>query len=166
MILIPVTVCQILAVKVIVLIQIFPRRYYFLNSSKNLSKILKKTFRKSSMFITTSDFWPKSLLKSNSTMDVFPRSFTNLARTVIFHNIFRAVASMLRVFITSCPYLNLQTAVVKHFGKLPKIRWRIATFYLYQILPFEFCKLFINSCFSEHRYGFAYAITYCLQKEK
>ena len=52
MILIPVTVCQILAVKVIVLIQIFPRRYCFLNSSKNLSKILKKTFRKSSMFIT------------------------------------------------------------------------------------------------------------------
>ena len=84
MILIPVTVCQILAVKVIVLIQIFPRRYYFLNSSKNLRKILKKTFRKSSMFITASDFWPKSLLKSNSTMDVFPRSITNLARTVIF----------------------------------------------------------------------------------
>ena len=49
---------------------------------------------------------------------------------------------------------------------MPKILWRIATFYSYQIFLFEFCKSFINSRFSEHRHGFAFAITYCLQKEK
>ena len=118
------------------------------------------------MFIIASTFWPTTLLKLNPTMDVFAQSFTNLARTVISHNTFRVLASMLRVFITSCPYLLLKTAVVKLFGKLPKILWRIATFYSYQIFPYRFWKTFINSRFSEHRYGFAFAMTYCLQKEK
>ena len=99
-------------------------------------------------------------------MDVFPRVFKNLAGTVISHNAFRAGASKLRVFITSCLYLLLKTAGVKRFEKLPKILWRIATSYSYQVFPFEFCKIFINSRFSEHRHGFAFAITYCLQKEK
>ena len=35
----------------------------FLNSSKHFCKIPKKTFRKSSIFITASDFWPTPLLK-------------------------------------------------------------------------------------------------------
>ena len=35
----------------------------FLNGSKNFCKIPKKTFRKSSIFITASDFWPTALLK-------------------------------------------------------------------------------------------------------
>ena len=118
------------------------------------------------MFITAPDFWPTTLLKSNCTMDVFPRVFKNLTGTAISHNIFRVGASMLRVFITSFLYLLLKTAGVKRFGKLPKILWRIATFYSYQVFPFEFCKIFINSRFSEHRQGFAFAITYCLQKEK
>ena len=117
------------------------------------------------MFITAPDFWPATLLKSNSTMDVFARIFKNLAGIVISHNTFRAGASTLRVFITSYLYLFLKTAGVKRFGKLPKILWRIATFYSYQVFPFEFCKIFINSRFSEHRHGFAFAITYCLQKE-
>ena len=73
------------------------------------------------MSIKAYDFWSTTLLKSNSTMDVFPRSFTNLARTAISHNTFRAVASMLRIFIISCTYLLLKTVVVKLFGKLPKI---------------------------------------------
>ena len=73
------------------------------------------------MFITASDFWPTTLLKSNSTTDVFLQSFINLARTVISHNTFRVVASTLRVFITSCPYWFLKSAVGKLFGKLPKI---------------------------------------------
>ena len=47
MTLIPVIVCKILAVKVIVLIQIFtpeaaPRKYYFLGSSKKFYKIPRK----------------------------------------------------------------------------------------------------------------------------
>ena len=70
------------------------------------------------------------------------------------------------VFITSCPYLLLKTAVVKLFGKLSKILGKIATFYSYQVFPFEFCKILINSYFSEHCHGFAIASTYCLQKEK
>ena len=91
MTLIPVIVCKILAVKVIVLIQIFtpevaPRKYYFLDSFKKFCKIPKKTFRKRSMFVTASDFCLATLLKLNSTIDVFPPSFTNLARAVISHN--------------------------------------------------------------------------------
>ena len=38
------------------------------------------------MFITVSDFWPTILMKLNFTMDVFPGSFTNLARAVISYN--------------------------------------------------------------------------------
>ena len=91
MTLIPVIVCKILAVKVIVLIQIItaevaPCKYYFLDSFKKFCKIPKKTFRKGSMFVTASGFWFTTLLKLNSTIDVFPPSFTNLARVVISHN--------------------------------------------------------------------------------
>ena len=75
----------------IVLIQIFtpeaaPRKHYFLDSFKKFCKITKKTFRKRSMFVTASDFWCTALLKMNSGIDVFPPSFTNLARAVISHN--------------------------------------------------------------------------------
>ena len=91
MTLILVVVCIILAVKVIVLIQIFtsetaPCKYYFLDSFKKFCKIPKKTFRKGFMFVTASDFWFTTLLKMNSTIDVFPPIFTNLARAVISHN--------------------------------------------------------------------------------
>ena len=105
----------------------------------------------------------RTLLKSNSTMDAFPRIFENLAGTVVSHN---TGASMLKVFITSCLYLFLKTAGVKRFGKLTKILWKIATLCSYQVFPFNFCKIFITSRFSEHRHGFAFAITYCLPKEK
>ena len=69
MTLIPVIACKILAVKVIVLIQIFtpeaaPRKHYFLDSFKKFCKITKKTFRKRSMFVTVSDFWFTTLLKT------------------------------------------------------------------------------------------------------
>ena len=136
---------------------------FFFNYSKNFLKILKKTFRKSSIFIKAPDFWRATLLKFISTMDIFRRILINLTETVVSDNTFRAGASMLRVFITSCQYLLLKTAGVKLFGKLPKIMWRIATFYSYQVFPFEFCKIFISSRFSEHRHGLAFAI---LQKEK
>ena len=64
------------------------------------------------------------------------------------------------------PYFLLKTAGVKLFGKLMKILGRIATFYSYQVFSFAFCKIFINRRFSEHRHRFAFAMTYCLQKEK
>ena len=38
----------------------------------------------------------------------------------------------------------------------------IATYYYYH----EFCKIFIDSRFSEHRLDFDFAMTYCLQNEK
>ena len=72
---------------------------------------------------------------------------------------------MLRVFITSCPYLLLKAAVVKLFGKVLKMLGRIAIFYSYQVILFEFYKIFISSCFSEHRHGILFAMAYCLQKE-
>ena len=118
------------------------------------------------MFIIAPASWPTTLPKSNSTMDVFTRSFTNLAKTVISHSTFRAVAYMLRVFITSCSYLLFKRAVIKLSGTLSKILWRSETFYSYQIFPYEFWKNFINSRFSEHGYRFAFAMTYCLKKEK
>ena len=31
---------------------------------------------------------------------------------------------------------------------------------------FEFCKIFLNRRFSEHRHGFSFARTYCLYKEE
>ena len=91
MTLIPVIACKILAVKVIVLLQIFtpeaaPRKYYFLDSFKKFCKIPKKTFRKLSLFVTASYFWFTTLLKMNTTIDIFPPSFTNVARAVISHN--------------------------------------------------------------------------------
>ena len=57
----------------------------------------------------------------------------------------RAVASVLRVFITLCPYLIVKTPVVKLFEKLLKTLRRIAPLYSYQVISFEFCKVFINS---------------------
>ena len=118
------------------------------------------------MFITAPDFWHTPLLKSNSIMNAFPQIFTNLPETVVSHNTFKAGAFMLRVFITSFLYLLLKISGVKIFGKLPKIMSRIPTIYSYRVFPFEFCKIFINSRFSEHRHGLSFAITYCLQKEK
>ena len=41
-----------------------------------------------------------------------------------------------------------------------------ATFYSYQVFPFEFYIIFINRGFSEHFHRFAFVMTYCLQKEK
>ena len=38
------------------------------------------------MFVTASGFWFTTLLKMNSTIDLFPLSFTNLASAVISHN--------------------------------------------------------------------------------
>ena len=63
-------------------------------------------------------------------------------------------------------YFLSKTAVVKLLEKLSKILWKIATFYLYQVFQFEFCKISINIRFSEYRHGFAFAWTYCLRKEK
>ena len=153
MTLIPVIVCKILAVKLIVLIQIFtseaaPRRYYFLDTFKKFSKILKKTFWKRFMFVTASDFWLTTLLKLNSTIDVFPPSFTNLARAVISHNTLERLLLCYEFFLTSHPYLVLKTALAKLLGKLSKIMWKIANFYSCQVFLFKFCKNFINSRFS------------------
>ena len=62
---------------------------------------------------------------------------------------FLIILVMLRRYITSCLYLLLKSAAVKLFGKQLTILGTIATFYPYQVFPFEFCKIFINSRFSE-----------------
>ena len=53
--------------------------YFFVKSSKNFCKIPQKTFRKL--------FHVYYIFRLSSTRDVFPRSFTNLARAVVSHNI-------------------------------------------------------------------------------
>ena len=63
-------------------------------------------------------------------------------------------------------YFLSKKAVVKLLEKLSKILWKIATFYLYQVFQFEFCKISINIRFSEYLHGFAFAWTYCRRKEK
>ena len=102
----------------IVLIQIFtpeaaPRKYYFLASFKKFCKIPKKAFRKRSMFVKASDFWFTTLLKMNSAIDVFPPSFTNLARAVISHNTLERLLLCYEIFMTFHPYLVLKTALIK-----------------------------------------------------
>ena len=52
--------------------------FLFSTIQKNFVKFLRKHSEK--------DFWPTALLKLNSKMNVFPWSFTNLARSVICHN--------------------------------------------------------------------------------
>ena len=114
------------------------------------------------MFITASDLW-----RTISLYDwCFPRIFTNLARSVFPHNTLERLVLMLKFFIILCLHLLLKTAVVKRFGKLLKILWRISTFYSYQVFPFQFCKNLINSRFQEHRHRVVFTMTYCLQKEK
>ena len=145
MTLIPVIVCKILAVKVIVLIQIFtpeatPRKYYFLDSFKKFCKIRKKTFRKRSMLVTASNCWFTTLLKINSA--IFSLGILQILLEQLFP---------IWVFMIFHPYLVLKTGLIKVFGKLSKIMWKIPTFYSYQVFLFKFCKNLINSCFSEHR---------------
>ena len=123
MTLIPVVVCKILAVKMIVLIQIFtpeaaPCKYSFLDSFKKFCKIPKKTFTKGYMFVTASDFWFTTLLKMNSTIDVFPSSFTNLARAVVSQNI---LERLLLCFYDLSSVFGLKNNSCKTFGKLSKI---------------------------------------------
>ena len=137
----------------------------FRSNHAKLIQVLSTSFN-IPCIVKAPDFWLTTLLKFNCTRDVFPRILENLAGTIISHNTFRVGASMLRAFMTLCLYLLLKTTGVKRFANMPKILWRIATFYSYQIFPFEFCKTFVNSRFSEHCHGFAFAITYCLQKEK
>ena len=64
------------------------------------------------------------------------------------------VTRMVAKWLTHYVYLLLKAAIVKLFAKLSKILGRIATFYFYQ------------GFFSEHCYGFAFAMTSCLQKVK
>ena len=70
---------------------------------------------------------------------------------------------MLSVFIH---VFALKNSWCKSFWKTVANPVKDCNFYSYQVFPFEFCKIFINSCFSEHHPGFAFAITYCIQKEK
>ena len=70
-----------------------------------------------------------TLLKLNSTMDVFSPSYTNLARAFISHHTLEHL-----LLITSCTYLLLKIAVVKLLGKL------------------SIQKLFISFCFLQNFY--------------
>ena len=54
----------------------------------------------------------------------------------LFPIILRPVASILWIFINSCPCFLLKTVVLKLLGKLSKILWRMATFYSDQVSSF------------------------------
>ena len=155
MTLIPIIVCKFLAVKVIVLIQIFTfidikdiLQIFTVDSFKKFCKIPKKTFRKHSMFVAASNFWFTTLLKMNSKLMFFLR-FLQILLGQLFPIIY--YSGCFYVFMTFHPYLVLKIALLKLFGKLSKIMWNIVIFYSYQVFLFKFCKNLINSCFSEHR---------------
>ena len=133
---------------------------------------IQKTFVKFLRKISEKDFWPTTLLKLNSKMNVFPWSFTNLARSVICHN------TLERCFCTNGFYNLMSVIALKNIycetlrktfeNPLTDCNFLfLSGFYLWvlqtQILGIQ---IFINSHFSEYRHGFAFAMTYCLQKEK
>ena len=60
----------------------------------------------------------------------------------------------------------LKNSCCKTFRKTAENPWKECNFCSDQVFPFEFCEIFINSGFLEHRHGVAFAKTYCLQKEK
>ena len=60
----------------------------------------------------------------------------------------------------------LKNSCCKTFLKTAENPGKVCNFYSDQVFSFEFCKIFINSRFSEHRHGIAFAMTYCLQKEE
>ena len=137
-------VCQILAVKAMVLIQIFTnsRSRCKLNISKIFCKIPKKTFRKSFMLITASDFCPATLLKLNSTMDIFPRSFTNLASTAISHNgcfYVKGSYNLLSVFA-------LKNSCCKTFRKTAE---GLQLFIIIRGFPLSFPKFLLTAAFQK-----------------
>ena len=72
------------------------------------------------------DFLPTTLKKLNSTMDVFPRRFTNLTKAL-----FSIKPQSEWVYVKDFYNLMSVFALVRLFGTLPKILEKIATFYSY-----------------------------------
>ena len=66
------------------------------------------------MFVTASDFWFATLLKMNSTVDVFPPSFTNLARAVVSQNI---LERLILCFYDLSSVFGLKNSSCKTFWK-------------------------------------------------
>ena len=54
----------------------------------------------------------------------------------------------------------------KTFRKTAEIPGKVCNLYSDQVFPFEFSKIFINSRFSEHIHGVAFAMICCLQNEQ
>ena len=79
-------------------------------------------------------------------MDVFPRSFTNLARAVISHNISEWLVLYKR-FYKLMPVFALKNSCYKTFRKTAGNLWRIATYYSFQVLPLIFAKFLLIAVF-------------------
>ena len=157
MTLIPVMVCQILAVKVIVLIQVLlnpevaPRRFYFCgNSSKNVWKFPRKHSEKVTCLLHL--YWNWTL------QCIFFLGVSQTLLEQLFPIIPWSSCSCIKGFCNLMSVFALTNSCCKMLWETP--------FHSYQVLPFEFCKVFVKSRFSEHRHGFAFAMTNCLLEER
>ena len=62
------------------------------------------------------------------------------------------------------PVFALKNSCFKTFWKTPENSERLKLFILIRFFPLSFAKSLLMAVFSEHSHGFAFAMTYCLQK--
>ena len=134
--------------------------FLFSTIQKNFVKFLRKHSEK--------DFWPTTLLKLNSKMNVFPWSFTNLARSVICHNTLERLGFYNLMSVIALKNIYWKTLRKTFENPLTDCNFLFLSGFSIWVLQTQILEIqiFINSHFSEYRHGFAFAMTYCLQKEK
>ena len=134
--------------------------FLFSTIQKNFVKFLRKHSEK--------DFWPTALLKLNSKINVFPWSFTNLARSVICHNTLERLGFYNLMSVIALKNIYWKTLRKTFENPLTDCNFLFLSGFSIWVLQTQILEIqiFINSHFSEYRHGFAFAMTYCLQKEK
>ena len=134
--------------------------FLFSTIQKNFVKFLRKHSEK--------DFWPTALLKLNSKMNVFPWSFTNLARSVICHNTLERLGFYNLMSVIALKNIYWKTLRKTFENPLTDCNFLFLSGFSIWVLQTQILEIqiFINSHFSEYRHGFAFAMTYCWQKEK
>ena len=134
--------------------------FLFSTIQKNFVKFLRKHSEK--------DFWPTALLKLNSKINVFPWSFTNLARSVICHNTLERLGFYNLMSVIALKNIYWKTLRKTFENPLTDCNFLFLSGFSIWVLQTQILEIqiFINSHFSEYRHGFAFAMTYCWQKEK
>ena len=129
---------------------------------------IQKTFVKFVRKHSEKDFWPTTLPKLNSKMNVFPWSFTNLARSVICHNTLERLGFYNLMSVIALKNIYWKTLRKTFENPLTDCNFLFLSGFSIWVLQTQILEIqiFINSHFSEYRHGFAFAMTYCWQKEK